>query len=121
MTGTRGIGNPLLSKARVFRQPRGMMSAEKLAISAGMDAAPPAGISDPARALWLVKSGDWHAAHDLAQGIPGSAGAWIHAHLHRAEGDAGNAAYWYARAGKPVPPAAMPLNAEWQEIAAALA
>ena len=52
--------------------------------------------------LWLDARGDWDAAHDAAQADEGGAGDWVHAYLHRKEGDAGNAAYWYRRAGKPV-------------------
>jgi hypothetical protein len=45
-------------------------------------------------------------------------GAWVHAYLHRKEGDDGNAGYWYRRGGKP--PASGSLDAEWNAIAAAL-
>ncbi len=93
------------------------MTATDLARSAASDASPPAGISPSAHALWFAKAGQWDAAHDLCQEIPGSAGSWIHAHLHRVEGDHSNAAYWYARAGKPVPAGAVPLADEWMEIA----
>lgn len=93
------------------------MTATDLARSAASDASPPAGISPSALALWFAKAGQWEAAHDLCQEIPGSAGSWIHGYLHRVEGDQSNAAYWYARAGKPVPAATVPLADEWLEIA----
>lgn len=96
------------------------MTAAELAHSAATDASPPAGLSISARALWLAKAGKWDAAHDLCQEIKGSAGAWIHAYLHREEGDPPNAAYWYSRAGKPVPAANLTLEAEWMNIAAEL-
>ncbi len=96
------------------------MTASDLARSAATDASPPPGISTAAHALWLAKAGRWDAAHDLCQEISGSAGAWIHAYLHREEGDAPNAAYWYARAGRPVPAASVTLADEWLEIASAL-
>lgn len=53
-------------------------------------------------ALWWDVHGDWQRAHELAQEIEDSAGAWVHAYLHRKEGDLGNAGYWYRRAGRPV-------------------
>ena len=79
---------------------------------------PPAGVADTLRALWHDRRGDWNAAHETAQAIDSAEGAWIHAYLHRKEGDAGNAAYWYRRAGKPV--ASGPLDAEWTAIVTAL-
>lgn len=54
------------------------------------------------RALELQASGDWDGAHRLVQDDPSSEAAWVHAHLHRVEGDLSNAGYWYRRAGKPV-------------------
>ena len=70
------------------------------------------------RALWHDARGEWDAAHRLAQDIDDPDGAWVHAYLHRKEGDAGNAAYWYERANQPV--ATGSLSAEWERIAAAL-
>jgi hypothetical protein len=80
-------------------------------------AAPPAGISAVLLALWHDARGDWNAAHEVAQDVPDPDGAWVHAYLHRKEGDASNAAYWYRRAGKPVFGGS--LQAEWQEIVTA--
>ncbi len=57
----------------------------------------------PLQALWRAARGEWAAAHVLAQAIESRDGSWIHAHLHRDEGDAENAAYWYNRAGKSMP------------------
>ncbi|TDL81549.1 hypothetical protein E2L08_05370 [Palleronia sediminis] len=51
-------------------------------------------------AIGRLEAGDWDAAHDLAQGDPSPEAAWLHAHLHRIEGDTANAAYWYRRAGR---------------------
>ncbi len=96
------------------------MTALDLARSAASDTSPPAGLSDVARALWFAKAGQWDAAHDLCQNIPGDAGAWIHAYLHREEGDASNAAYWYARAGKPMPAPTVSTADEWTAIATGL-
>ncbi|MES2440855.1 MAG: hypothetical protein V4584_17445 [Verrucomicrobiota bacterium] len=96
------------------------MTAEDLARSAATDAAPPAGLTLTARTLWLARAGKWEAAHDLCQDIPGIAGSWIHAYLHREEGDPSNAAYWYARAGKSMPAASVSLPDEWLEVAGRL-
>ena len=70
------------------------------------------------RALWHDATGDWEEAHRLAQDVEGEDGAWVHAYLHRKEGDQSNAGYWYRRANKPH--ASGPLDAEWRAIAAAL-
>jgi hypothetical protein len=79
---------------------------------------PPAGLSPALQALWWQGRGDWEQAHRLAQAGGGADGAWVHAHLHRVEGDLANAAYWYRRAGRPV--AGSPLEDEWAAIARAL-
>jgi hypothetical protein len=81
-------------------------------------AAPPAGLSHALQALWHAAKGDWNAAHEQAQAQEDAAGAWVHAYLHRWEGDQSNAAYWYRRAGKPV--AGESLEAEWEAIVQAL-
>lgn len=96
------------------------MDAASLARSAREDARPPAGLTPEQRVLWLARAGRWDEAHDDCQNLPDPAGAWIHAWLHREEGDFGNACYWYARAGKPVPARALTLDEEWQDIARAL-
>ena len=77
----------------------------------------PEGIAPVLVAMWHDARGDWDAAHQVAQDVPDPDGAWVHAYLHRKEGDAGNAAYWYRRAGKPV--ANRPLDEEWREIVTA--
>ena len=81
-------------------------------------AEPPASLNHALRALWLDAKGDWDGAHEAAQADEGWAGNWVHAYLHRKEGEAGNAAYWYRRAGKPV--CRMSLDGEWEAIAEAL-
>ena len=74
---------------------------------------------DPARtALWHAARDDWDRAHTAAQSGTTSDADWVHAYLHRVEGDLDNARYWYARAGKPVETG--PLEAEWAAIAGAL-
>jgi len=82
------------------------------------DKAPPAGLAPLVEALWHEANGDWDRAHRIAQDIPDADGSWVHAYLHRVEGDLGNAGYWYRRAGKPRCEA--PLKQEWDEIASAL-
>ena len=67
------------------------------------------------KALWWVRKGDWDKAHDLAQEVDGPDGSWVHAYLHREEGDIGNAGYWYRRAGRPVKTTDS-LEYEWIEI-----
>jgi hypothetical protein len=79
---------------------------------------PPPGLSAPLAALWHDGRGDWEAAHRVAQDIPTAEGSWIHGYLHRKEGDATNAAYWYRRAAKPI--ASGTLEAEWEAIVTAL-
>ncbi len=79
---------------------------------------PPDGLSSAACALWWDAKGDWAKAHECAQQQDDPAGAWVHAYLHRKEGDAVNAAYWYRRAGKPH--AARSLAEEWRAIVRAL-
>ncbi len=69
-------------------------------------------------ALWHDARGDWAAAHQTAQDISGRTGAWVHAYLHRKEGDVTNAAYWYRQAGRAV--ASGSLEHEWATIGEAL-
>ena len=79
---------------------------------------PPAALSKALLALWRAAAGDWESAHQIAQDMDDTTGAWIHAYLHRKEGDLGNAGYWYRRAGKPE--CRDSLEAEWDQIAAAV-
>jgi hypothetical protein len=79
---------------------------------------PPAGLSPALTALWLAGKEDWNKAHELVMDGDGAECAWVHAYLHRVEGDLDNARYWYRQARRP--PAKGELAAEWAEIAAAL-
>ena len=89
------------------------MSFEDFLQATAAGAAPDLG---PAlRALWFEARGDWAAAHVLAQAADSPDGDWVHAYLHRREGDLANAAYWYRRAGQPI--ARGELRAEWEAIA----
>ncbi len=83
-------------------------------------AAKPPGDADKAlEALWHEGRGDWATAHRIAQSDDSADAAWVHAYLHRREGDAANAAYWYARAGGRTP-CTLPLEREWEQIVTAL-
>ena len=82
------------------------------------DDSPPQGLTRALAGLWWDAKGDWTKAHESAQQDQGPQGAWVHAYLHRKEGDSSNAAYWYDRAGKS--PAHGPLEHEWEQIAASL-
>jgi len=79
---------------------------------------PPQNLSHALSGLWWDAKGDWTKAHESAQQDEGPAGAWVHAYLHRKEGDASNAGYWYQRAGKPA--AKGSFQEEWDQIAGAL-
>ena len=83
-----------------------------------VNAAPPPDLDPLVAAMWHDARGDWTRAHEIAQEIETTQAAWVHAYLHRKEGDAGNAAYWYRRAGQPV--AGDSLEAEWTRIVTAL-
>ena len=89
---------------------------------AGAGAAPPENLPAPLRALWLDARGDWSAAHKCVDELdrPGvdADAMWVHAYLHRKEGDTENAGQWYRRAGRPA--AAGAFAEEWRAIAEAL-
>jgi hypothetical protein len=80
--------------------------------------APPAGLSPALAALWWAGNDKWDKAHGIVMEEDGKDCAWVHAYLHRVEGDLGNARYWYRQAGRAV--ATDPLNAEWDAIAKTL-
>ena len=74
---------------------------------------------DLVQSLWWVKKGNWEKAHLIAQEIATKHGSWVHAYLHRQEGDSGNAAYWYQLAGKSAK-TNQSLEEEWNEISQAM-
>lgn len=80
------------------------------------EAPPP--LTAPLRALWLDAKGDWDGAHKCIDELSDPDAMWVHAYLHRKEGDQWNAGYWYRRAGRP--PHRGPLDEEWREIVTAL-
>ena len=79
---------------------------------------PPTGITTVLTALWYAGKGRWEQAHNIVQDIPTREGSWVHAYLHRVEGDDGNASYWYSKAGRKIP--ALSLEEEWEEIVTAI-
>jgi hypothetical protein len=74
--------------------------------------APDPQLSTILKSLWYDAKGDWERAHDFVDQLPGSDAAWVHAYLHRKEGDVWNADYWYARAKKTRP--SYSLEEEWE-------
>ena len=93
------------------------MTLDEFTSTLTADAAPPA-LSSALVALWHDAKGNWTRAHEVAQEVEDVTGSWVHAYLHRKEGDETNAAYWYRRAGKPVEHG--PLDAEWTAIVTVL-
>ena len=79
---------------------------------------PPQGLNPLLVAMWYDFRGEWDTAHSIAQEIPDNKGSWIHAYLHRKEGDLANASYWYSRSGKPKPD--ISLAEEWEQVTLAL-
>ncbi|GMP00594.1 hypothetical protein TM239_25630 [Bradyrhizobium sp. TM239] len=89
------------------------------AFIASLDGAAPAPhLSAPLAGLWWAAKGDWDRAHKIVQDESSRDAAWVHAYLHRVEGDLGNAGYWYRQASQPA--AKDSLEAEWERIAATL-
>ena len=81
-------------------------------------AKPPAGLAPALVALWWAGKDKWDKAHTIVMDEGGKDCAWVHAYLHRVEGDLGNARYWYRQAGRPV--ATQSLNVEWDSIVGAM-
>ena len=80
--------------------------------------APPAALASPLAALWWAKKNDWDKAHAIVMDEESPAAAWVHAYLHRVEGDLPNARYWYRQAKRPEAKGA--LEAEWADMVTAL-
>ena len=94
------------------------MNLAELRRSVAEDSAPPEGLSGPLAGLWWQAQGEWDWAHSIVQAGSGSEAAWVHALLHREEGDLGNAGFWYNRAGRRMPDNT--LDEEWARIATEL-
>jgi hypothetical protein len=90
-----------------------MIDDFKASVSAGQ---PPADAGPALQALWWLAKDDWNRAHECVQAHEGERDCdWVHAHLHRQEGDLSNAGYWYRRARRPA--ATGPLQEEWETVA----
>lgn len=76
---------------------------------------PPKSLSKNLQALWHDSNDNWDEAHNIVQATSGFDGDWIHAYLHRKEGDLSNASYWYSKVGKTHPNVS--LKMEWEELA----
>ncbi len=85
---------------------------------ATLAAATPPSVTPLLLALWHDARGEWDEAHGIAQDVDDASGAWVHAYLHRKEGDVGNAGYWYRRAGQRI--ATDSVDAEWDRIVTSL-
>ena len=79
--------------------------------------APPGHLGPALHALWWLAKGHWDQAHKVCQGHEDQDDVnWVHAHLHRHEGDLRNAGGWYNRAGREMH--AGSLQEEWDLLAA---
>ncbi|HEV8132873.1 MAG TPA: hypothetical protein VGQ81_16620 [Acidobacteriota bacterium] len=94
------------------------MTFEEFKDSLRKDKQPPTQLPLLLQALWHDANGNWKRAHEIAQDVDNADGAWVHAYLHRKEGDLGNARYWYSRAGKAEFQGA--LENEWEHVVRAL-
>ena len=90
------------------------MDVEVFESSLGSGGEPPAELGDELKALWHDAKGDWEKAHELCQSAGSREGDWVHAYLHRVEGDLSNASYWYHRSGQPECEGS--LKEEWRSI-----
>lgn len=89
------------------------MTFDQFKISLQNDS-PPIPCSDLLRSLWYDGKGDWETSHNIAQDVDFRDGYWVHAYLHRKEGDRWNAGYWYRQAGRSMPEYS--LEKEWEEL-----
>lgn len=97
---------------------RGVADRVNARIAAFREGGAPEAAAPAVAALWHLAHGAWEIAHGLVQNDPSREAAWVHAHLHRVEGDVSNAAYWYRRAGQPV--ASDAIDVEWARLVSAL-
>jgi hypothetical protein len=95
-----------------------MITIEAFTASVDNQQTPPDELNAALKALWVEAKGNWDRAHSIAQSDSSADGSWVHAYLHRKEGDLANASYWYSRAGRTLPDVS--LEEEWENIARAL-
>lgn len=93
-----------------------MSSFEEFSSSLGAEGPPD--VAEVLKALWWARKGDWERAHQMVQEIDTDDAAWVHAHLHRQEGDLDNADYWYRRAQRAR--TSVTLDLEWEQMVRAL-
>lgn len=91
------------------------MTLSEFSQSVSRNPSPDPSHPQPLQTLWWDAKGNWHQAHEACQAAGSRDGDWVHAYLHRKEGDLGNAAYWYRRANQPVFKGE--LDKEWQAMA----
>jgi hypothetical protein len=72
------------------------------------------GLSPQLKSLWYDGKGDWPQAHNEVDRLNDQESAWVHAYLHRKEGDIGNADYWYRKARQTRPN--LSLDEEWEAL-----
>lgn len=94
-------------------RPKSFADFERSAVAG---AAMPHGMPEPLQVMWFAKAGKWQAAHDIAETLKNPTGSWVHAFLHREEGDLVNAGYWYRRAGLTAPGQGVAIAEEWTFI-----
>ena len=71
-------------------------------------------LSAALKSLWYDAKGDWHMAHAQVDHLSDASSQWVHAYLHRKEGDIWNADYWYKKAGQTRPD--ISLEEEWKQL-----
>ncbi len=90
------------------------MTFEEYSTLVSADTVPPESLPDLLQALLYDARGDWDQAHRIAQKFETPDACWVHAYLHRKEGDLGNAQYWYRRCGRAESSGG--LTEEWEAI-----
>lgn len=96
-----------------------ILTIDEFIASVANDTEPSADFSPELTAIWHTKAENWEQAHNIAQDIHTEMGSWIHALLHLIEGDIGNSAYWFNRAGRTARKPSE-IDSEWEAIATEL-
>lgn len=111
------VASGLLNSVAAEEGSGGLKTFAEFEKSAVSGATLPSGLSEPLQVMWHSKAGTWKAAHDIAETLKTTTGSWVHAFLHREEGDRANAGYWYRRAGMTIPAESVTIADEWAIIA----